>query len=62
MADDNSLASITTWKKQTKAVSEAELNRSLTLLGFGAWSSLEPSSKIYIICSKSIHNLINIKI
>ena len=52
MADDNSLASITTWKKQNKAVSEAELNRSLTLLGFGAWSSLEPSSKIYIICSK----------
>ena len=43
MGDLNSLATIEPWKKNNKKSSDNELNRALTLLGFGAWSSLEPS-------------------
>ena len=43
MEDVNSLITIEPWKNQQKNANEVELNKALTLLGFGAWSSLEPS-------------------
>ena len=43
MEDVTSLITIEPWKNQQKNANEVELNKALTLLGFGAWSSLEPS-------------------
>ena len=43
MSDFDSLTTIEPWKKNNKKSSDSDLNRALTLLGFGAWSSLEPS-------------------
>ena len=43
MSDFDSLTTIEPWKKNKKKSSDSDLNRALTLLGFGAWSSLEPS-------------------
>ena len=43
MGDVNSLITIESWKNQQRNAGEVELNKALTLLGFGAWSSLEPS-------------------
>ena len=43
MEDVTSLITIEPWKNQRINTSEVELNKALTLLGFGAWSSLEPS-------------------
>ena len=43
MEDVTSLITIEPWKNQYRNASEVELNKALTLLGFGAWSSLEPS-------------------
>ena len=40
---NNAVTAIEPWKKQNRTVSEVELNKALSLLGFGAWSSLEPS-------------------
>ena len=49
MSDFDSLATIEPWKNQNKKLSsDNELNRALTLLGFGAWSSLAPSKFKYI--------------
>lgn len=43
MEDVTSLITIEPWKNQQRNANEVELNKALTLLGFGAWSSLEPS-------------------
>ena len=42
MGDVKCLITIEPWNQQRNA-GEVELNKALTLLGFGAWSSLEPS-------------------
>ena len=49
MSDFDSLATIEPWKKSNKKSSDNELNRALTLLGFGAWSSLEPSELEFLV-------------
>ena len=36
--------SIQPWKNPNKSVTEVELSKSLALLGFGSWTSLEPSN------------------
>ena len=47
MDEINLLTTVEPWKKQNKIVSELELNKSLSLLGFGAWTSLEPSKHYF---------------